>query len=497
MNQRRQSLNATAMRLMQAGRLEEARAAAAEAADGLQSCMPVHGLLALILLQLNERQAAEEVIERAAALPTIVADGYDALAFVSLQLGLHERSNTLYRQATQVAPGEARFWYNLATSERSFGRLAQAEAACQRAIDVDTASYPSYLLRSELCVQSAASNHVAELLGLAQDSRLEDRGRMFLAYAVAKELDDLGRYEEAFHWFRIGADTRRRHLSYDVAVDEDKLARIASTFAPELVRSTTSDPNSSRGYVFVIGLPRSGTTLVERILTGHSGVRSNGETDNFATALLGRLVRAADGSAKPDLGDVFARAAAAEPGAVAARYAARAGEASAGQKIVEKLPMNYLYLGAIRRALPGAQLVLVRRDPLDSCFAMYRTLFAAAYPFSYDLQELARYYAAYARLIEHWKRCLGESLLEVRYEELVAQPSAVGSTLASHCEITWDARALAVERHTGVSLTASAAQVRRPIYGTSSGRWRLYRAALAPLVAALRTHGVALPRDAE
>jgi tetratricopeptide (TPR) repeat protein len=496
MNDKRQSLNAAALRLMNAGRLEEAREAASRAADGLEACMPVHALLAMILFQLNEREAAESVIDHAAALSTGVADGYDALAFVSLQLGLHERSNELYRRTAEVAPGEARFWYNLATSERSFGRLTAAEAACQRAIDVNTTSYQSYLLRSELCVQSTTSNHVEELLKLASDPGLDDRGRMFLAYAVAKELDDLGRYDEAFRWFHIGATTRRRHLSYSVAVDEDKLARIATTFTAELVRSTTADVNTSAEHVFVIGLPRSGTTLVERILTGHAGVRSNGETDNFAKALLGRLVPSPAGSASDSQDDVFARAAAADPVAVGARYAALAGRAAQGGKIVEKLPMNYLYLGAIHRALPGAQLVLLQRDPLDSCFAMYRTLFAAAYPFSYDLRELARYYAACERLIEHWRRCLDARLFEVRYEQLVERPNAIGSQLARHCGVTWDARALEVDRHTGVSLTASAAQVRRPIYGTSSGRWRHYRAALAPLIATLRECGVALPADA-
>jgi len=481
----RQSLSASALQLMNAGRLEEARAAALRAVDGLQVCSPAHGLLAMILVQMDQRAEAESVISAAAALPSGVADAYDALAFVSLQLGLHERSNELYRRAVAVAPGEARFWYNLATSERGFGRLSSAEDACQRAIEVNRASYQSYLLRSELCVQSAASNHVEELLKLANDPRLDDRGRMFLSYAVAKELDDLGRYDEAFGWFQVGAGTRRRHLSYDVAVDEDKLRRIAETFTAEVVRSGSADAvASSDAYVFVIGLPRSGTTLVERILTGHAGVRSNGETDHFAKALLGNLVSP---------GDVFARAVAAEPGAVGARYALLAGP---GFKVIEKLPMNYLYLGAIHRALPGAKVVVLRRDPLDSCFAMYRTLFAAAYPFSYDLRELARYYAAYERLMAHWRGCLGERLFEIRYEELVARPDSVGLELARYCGVEWDSRALAVERNSGVSLTASAAQVRRPIYGTSSGRWRHYRAALAPLIAALKENGVALPADA-
>src|SRR5579871_544681 len=133
MDQKRQALNATALQLLNAGRLDEARVAAEQSVDGLEVCVPAHGLLAMILFQLNEREAAASVIEHAASLPPGNADACDALAFVSLQVGLHERSNELYRRATEVAPTDPRFWYNLATSERAHGRLTSAEAACQRA----------------------------------------------------------------------------------------------------------------------------------------------------------------------------------------------------------------------------------------------------------------------------------------------------------------------------------------------------------------------------
>ena len=144
---------------------------------------------------------------------------------------------------------------------------------------------------------------------------------------------------------------------------------------------------------------------MERILTGLPDVRSNGETDNFSRALLA----AARGE-----GDVFQRAAAADPDAVAAGYARLADAGVAAEHIIEKLPLNSLYVGAIHRALPEAKILLVRRSPLDSCFAMYRTLFAAGYPFSYDLEELGRYYAAYELLMNHWRAVLGEPLARDR-----------------------------------------------------------------------------------
>jgi hypothetical protein len=139
---------------------------------------------------------------------------------------------------------------------------------------------------------------------------------------------------------------------------------------------------------------------------------------------------------------------------------------------------------------------LVRRTPLDSCFAMFRTLFGDAYPFTYDWDELARYYAAYDRLVAHWRSVLGDALYEIVYEDLVREPQHVGAAVAARCELVWSPAALEIQKNQSVSLTASAAQVRRPVYGSSSGRWRRYRRHLAPLIAALRRCGVPLPDDA-
>jgi tetratricopeptide (TPR) repeat protein len=473
-----------AFRLMQAGRFAEALEFAERAVAGQRACVPAHGMLATILLNLGRAGEADEVVLRAMQCQPGIPDAYDGLAHVSLLLRQHERSNALYRRVVELAPDVPRFWYNLATSERSFGRLTEAEAACDRAIALDATQYPSYLLRSELRVQNGEANHIEELRRELARPGIDDRARMFLGYALGKELDDLQRFDEAFRWFSEAASTRRRHLAYDVAVDEGKLRRISEVFTAQAAG------HASRGdrYIFIVGLPRSGTTLLERILTGLPQVRSNGETDNFVRALL---------SAAPQDGrDVFLRAAAADPAAVAANYARLADGAGTHEKIVEKLPMNYLYLGAIHRALPGAKIVSVRRSPLDSCFAMYRTLFGEAYPFSYDFEDLARYYAAFEGLMGHWRRAFGNDVYEVAYEELVRDPTAVGAALARHCGVTWTAQAIDVQKNAAVSLTASAAQIRRPIYGTSSGRWRSYRRHLDPLVRALRRGGVALPEDA-
>jgi tetratricopeptide (TPR) repeat protein len=476
-----------AYQLMCSGNLLAALPLAEQAVAGQHICLPVHGMLATLLLQLGRATDAEAVVAQALEFRQGSPDAYDALAHVSMLLGSHGRSNALYRRAVDLAPHDPRFWYNLASSERSFGRLVEAEAACDKAIALNREQYAAYLLRSELRVQSDQQNHIAELKSQLSAPNLSERARVLLGYALAKELDDLRQYDEAFHWFSEAARSRRKQLKYEVALDERKLQRIREVFPKQAVRPSFGDSESQR-FVFIIGLPRSGTTLLEHILTGLPGVRSSGETENFSRALMAAAPSAG--------GDVFSCAAAAPPNVVAANYARFANATSTHEMIIEKLPMNYLYLGAIRNALPQAKLLLVRRAPIDSCFAMYRTLFGVAYPFSYDFEDLARYYAAYDWLVAHWRDSFGEAMHEVEYEELVKSPAFVGAGVARYCGLDWQDQAVDVHKSASVSYTASAAQIRRPIYGSSSGRWRHYRKHLEPLVSALRRQRVAVPEDA-
>ena len=478
------SPDAEAAHLLRSGHPAQALPLAERAVAARRACSAAHGLLAMILVRLGRTPDAEAVIDSALQLPAGPAEAYGALAQSARALDQHQRARDLYLRATELDAATPLYWHQLATCERTLGRLEAAEEACDRAIALDPRQYPCYLLRAELRVQTEANHHCEQLRGELTRPGLPDAARVLLGYALGKELDDLERFDEAFETFARAASTHRRHLSYDAAIDEHKLRRITEVFRDTDRPSEAPEVDSGR-FVFIVGLPRSGTTLLERILTGLPGTRSNGETDHFARTLL----------SAPSSGgaDVFARAAAVDWREIAAGYARCAGADGSGALIIEKQPMNYLYLGAIRRALPQARILLVSRSPLDSCFAMYRTLFGEAYQFSYDFQDLARYYAAYARLIEHWRGTLGESLHEIQYEQLVSAPQQVAAAAARACGLPWDDSALAVDQNTEICLTQSAAQVRRPIYRSSVDRWRHYRAHLGPLAHALRRCGVPTP----
>lgn len=473
-------LAAAASRLLRAGKPADALALVRSQPPPGQTFGASNALELEALIALGRRHEARAILDAALTLTALTPDALDALAFFARQLEQHDVSNQLYRRTAELAPRDPRYWFNLATSERSLGRLEAAADACGRALALDPDHRAALLLRSEVTRATADANHVEDLRArLERQSHAGDE--IVFAYALGKELHELGRHDEAFEAFARGAAARRRALQYDVRQDELKLQRIAAAFSQPPPQAPALPPGR---HIFIIGLPRSGTTLTERILGGLPGVRSNNETDNVSTALMRWTPQGP--------GDVFERAARADSVRVGQDYEALAEIDGFSGKIIEKLPFNFLYVGAILRALPDASVVWLRRHPIDSCFAMFRTLFGAAYPFSYDFEELARYFAAYERLMAHWVSLHPQRILPVEYEKLVATPEAVAPQLAQHCGLAWDASALEISRNRSASLTASAAQVRGGIYQSSSGVWRKYGAHLQPLADLLARQGVTL-----
>lgn len=439
-----------------------------------------HAKAVQILRALGRHGDAEDLLAAAMALPPGLPADHEALGFVAFQAGRHEASRDFYARVVEALPSDALAWYNLASGERNLGRLDDAERACSQALHLAPDMAQAALLRSQLHTRTAEQNHIDDLRAMLSRAPAGQGHDVFLHYALGKEFDDLGDYDAAFRHFSLGAGARRLALDYDVRQDLHKLARITEAFSVD--RLSRAPALTAPDYGFIVGLPRSGTTMIERILTGSAAARSNGETDN----LFGALGEAAATAG----GDIFDRVAGADPALVVPAYARRAGHAGPGQLILEKLPFNYLYAGAIRQTLPNARTLLVRRTPADNLFAMFSTLFGSGYPFSYALDELADYYGAYHALAAHWRAAVGEQMLEVAYEDVVSDPLSHGRTIARHFDIGWDDDMVRIEKNATASATASAAQVRRPIYASAKGRWRNYARQLRPLTERLERAGI-------
>jgi len=251
----------------------------------------------------------------------------------------------------------------------------------------------------------------------------------------------------------------------------------ASVFSAELIRRNEGLGDPSADSIFIVGMPRSGTTLVEQVLASHPEVFAAGEVMNFREAME---AVAAFPEAMPSLTAEQLRE-------IGARYAkSMRALAPTAERITDKMPSNFRFVGLIHLALPNARIIHVRRDPIDTCLSCYSKIFTGDQPFSYDLGELGRFYRAYEALMAHWRRVLPEgAMIEVQYEELVADFEKQARRIVDYCGLAWDERCLAFHETKRPVLTASAVQVRQPLYRSAVGKWRPYAALLAPLLDAL------------
>jgi tetratricopeptide (TPR) repeat protein len=416
---------------------------------------------------------------------------FDAIGSLFSHASDQQRALAAYDRAVTLAPNIPHFIFNRATVYRFLGQLAEAEADYDRVIALKPADYEAYKNRSELRTQSVDANHIGELEALIARGIADWRGDIQVRYALAKEYEDIGDYAKSFQHLRQGAKKRREHMRYDVAADVATVEWIMEAF-PAAPRETVQPRGGapSDAPIFIVGLPRSGTTLVDRILGSHSEVYSAGELDLFATCIV-EAVRRRSGGAQLPRQELVARSADLNFPALGRDYLERARYVAAGEvRFTDKMPLNYLYCGLIQRALPNAKIVHVARRPMAACYAMYKTLFKDGYPFSYDLGEIGRYYVGYRRLMDHWQAAMPALIYPLSYEALVADQRGETRKLLEFCGLEWQDSCVEFHRNPSPTTTASAAQVRRRLYDSSVSQWRHYAAELAELSSLLRAAGM-------
>lgn len=405
------------------------------------------------------------------------------IAEIHTQCGSHAEAHRCLSTASKLAPADTRILFNLAASEIALGKLDAAEARLDRVIELEPTDFDAWYNRATLRRQTRERNHVAALEAVI--ARHAPRGDVALGYALAKELEDLGEYARAFDYLERGAAARRAQLSYRVEMDLEAIEAIIQSFDGSAAAATRADAGTGRDAIFIVGLPRSGTTLVDRILSSHPQVESLGELNDLPLAVMRAAGKA------PDRRTLITQAARCDMAALGRDYLSRIeGYGRAKPRFIDKTPLNFLYLGLIARALPGARVIHLRRDPLDSCHAMFKTLFRMGYPFSYDQTDLGRYYGAYSRLMDHWRARLPHGFLEVDYETLVGAQEAATRRLLDYCGLEFDRACLHFHENASPTSTASAAQVREPIHSRSVRASRREGVRLGPLRQVLRAEGI-------
>ncbi|HEX9208435.1 MAG TPA: sulfotransferase [Steroidobacteraceae bacterium] len=518
--------------LMRSGRLDEAEISIRR----LQQAAPIVAV-SLLACDIAEAKsgprAALEVL--AAAIARHGARGDLLLRRAQLLVPLMERAEAVQtaRQAAAASPGDPRILQGAASVIMVHGDPAEAKPLLQRLCEL-LPGHPAALYETALCLfylnetdtaaqlldqvlslapgmgtamhvrahlrtQSQEANHVEDLRQRLQRTDLALNDRILANFALAKELEDVGRHAESFAALATANRLKRGTLQFDVDDEVQAMQEVMATYTREALAGIP-DGCPESGPIFIVGLPRTGTTLVERILATGPDTASIGEAMEFPQKMIALAEETA--ARQPVAGENLLQASLRMDFAeLGRRYLDAVRPMARGRsRTIDKLPFNFRYCGLIHKALPNARIVHLMRDPMDTCYAVYKTVFINMYHFSYRLDELAEFYVAYRRTMDHWHRVLPGVIYDVSYERLVADPEGEARRLLEWCGLPWHAGALDFHRSAAASTTASSAQVRKPIYRSSVAKWRNVADQMQPVLQRLAAAGLvdaegnALPR---
>jgi tetratricopeptide (TPR) repeat protein len=409
------------------------------------------------------------------------------LAYSSI--GMHERALPLHRKANELQPGIPVFQANLAACSVYLGNIEEAKALYRLLLErVPTHQRNHYeLARLEQATDTA---HVEQMKSVLRSTNLPADKNIFLYYAIGKELEDLGQWEEAFRYYQMAGDAVTAVANYDVTDDIRLIDRITQTCNAQWLAdgaTRTGTEISGKTPIFIVGLPRTGTTLTERILASHSRMGSIGESLAMQMTLWRVSGVEGTGSMNPAVIDAAARK---DIGLIANGYVSAVAHRLGDKPLfIEKFPENFLYLGFIARAWPDAGMIYLRRNPMDTCFAMYKQSY---FRFAYTLENVGRYYVAHDRLLRHWRQLLGKRLIEVEYESLVADQESETRKLLGRLSLAFEPACLEFEKNETASATASSVQVREKMHARSVNRWKNFEPQLRPLKVMLEAAGIAI-----
>lgn len=439
-------------------------------------------------IALSEARRTEEAVaqyRRALAVAPHRAAAHDDLANALRAEGRFDEALMHYRKALAIDPDYAEAHNNLGVALKILGRTEAARQSFERAVRLAPRRVLFHAGLADTVSFADGDRHLTALEGLAREREtLDFEEQIQLRFTLGKIYADLAQHERSFRHLLEGNALKRRRIDYDEAAVLGEFERIRAVFTPELMREKSGLGHPSAVPVLVIGMPRSGTTLVEQILASHPQVFGAGEIGDFHDAAARCFAEAPTPQAYPEAVPAMTGA---ELLTLGADYAAAVGRrAPAAVRITDKMPGNYLAAGLVHLALPNARIIHVRRDPVDTCLSCFATLFAGNLSYAYDLAELGRYWRAYDALMAHWRALLPEEvMIDVQYETLVGDFEREARRIIAHCGLDWDDACRDFHKSARPVQTASMLQVRQPIYQTSIGRWRPYREWLGPLFAAL------------
>lgn len=408
---------------------------------------------------------------------------------VYTQIGMADKAWPLFNKAIELQPDISQFQANLATCAVYVGEIDTAKRMYRALLEKNPNHQHNHYQLSRL-ERATDHEHIEQMERVLAETGLAPDKNIFLYYALGKEYEDLQDWDRSFEYYKRAGDAVKSVANYDIGADLAIIDTIIETCNEEWLLDGAAPPETDKTPMFVVGLPRTGTTLTERIIASHSTVASVGETEFVQMVIRRESGVASVEKMTPDMIRAFAGK---DISLLTNGYLGAVDYRLGDEPIfIDKLPFNVLYLGFIAKAWPNAPMVLLRRNPMDSCFSMYKQAFTWAYKFSYDLQDLGAYYVAYDRLCRHWKNLIGDRLVEVGYEALVSDQETQTRSLLDRLGLEFEEACLSFEKNAAPSSTASSVQVRQKAHTGSVNKWKRYEQQLQPLREILEQAGIAI-----
>ena len=448
-----------------------------------------HNHLGAILVALERYPEALQRYQNALALDPTTVDIHHNLGWIYEQMHRLEEAVISYRKAVQTGTLVDGSYNNMANCLQALGRFDEAHEAYRRAIEIAPQSgvyYRNYVQSMRMTPDDPCFIAMQDLL--QRPDSLTPDNQAQLHFALGHALGEMKRNDASFDHLLKANAMYRGSVNYNESMTLDLFSQLPQLLNADVLKAKRGLGDASDTPVFIVGMPRSGSTLIEQILASHPQVFGAGERPDFGKALVGALARNAGDSDKLNL-DAIHNASAAQLKSLGADYVRRirneVPDAECFRRITDKYPFNFINVGLIHLALPNARFIHSRRAPVETCLSIFSRIFHDV-PFGYDLGELGRYYRAYDALMAHWRQALPAGvMIEVQYEDLVDDLEGTARSMLAHCGLDWDERCLAFHQTQRQVNTASASQVRQPIFRTSLARWHPAAPLLQPLYDAL------------
>ncbi|HEY2678329.1 MAG TPA: sulfotransferase [Steroidobacteraceae bacterium] len=434
--------------------------------------------LAQAYLDEGELEEAEAAVRHSLLIDGDSSPSWVLLGSVLAHSMRQEEALDAYTQALNIDPKQFRVELSRGHVLKTLGRRAAAEAAYRRSLELQPDFGEAYYSFADLKNYHFSDDELAAMQEVLQRAPSAGKTQAQIHFAIGRAFEQRRQYPEAFRHYASGNSMRRRDAPFDITAFEEKCRRVAATFNAPFLKSREGCGNPDPAPIFVVGLPRSGSTLVEQVLASHSCIEGTMELPHVL-----RFVRELDNGEGTDAyPESITNLSGQALRGLGERYIKETRlYRSDKPRYIDKMPNNFSHVGLLQLILPKATIIDVRRNPMDTCFSAYKQHFAQGQSFTYDLDDLGRYYRSYIELMDHWDEVLPGTVFHVAYEDLVRNTETVVRQLIAHCGLEFEPSCLRFHETQRSVRTASSEQVRLPMYDSSIGQWRHFEAELRPL----------------